>query len=120
LISYKVAACTTIYKGALACLDADGYAIPAADTTGLIFIGVAYEDGDNATGTDGAIKVRVLKMGTYLVAKATAAQTDLGKAMCISDDNTVAADTTNDIPAGVAVEAPDSSHLRIRIDKYTK
>ena len=120
LISYKVAGSAVIWKGALVCLDADGYAIPAADTSGLIFIGVAYEDGDNATGTDGAIKVRVLKTGTYLVSKASAAQTDLGKVMCIADDNTVAADTTNDIPAGIAVEAPDGAHLRIRINNYTK
>jgi hypothetical protein len=120
LISYKVAASTTIYKGALVCLNTDGYAVPAADTQGLIFIGVAYEDGDNSAGTDGAIKGRVLKTGTYLIAKASAAQADLGTVMCIADDNTVAADTTNDIPAGVAVEAPDSAHLRIRIDNYTK
>jgi len=120
LISYPVAASTHIYKGAMVCLNTSGYAVLAADTVSFIFIGIAYEEANNTTATNGDVKVRILKNGSYVVAKASAAQTDMGAKMCISDDNTVAADTAQDIAAGYVVDVPDSSHVRILIDTQVR
>lgn len=120
LIAYLVAAATHIYKGALVCLNASGYAVPAADATGLSFIGIAYEEADNSSGTNGATLVRVLKSGTYFLCKSSAVQGDVGKLVCVVDDATVAADTTNDIPVGYVVEVPDANHVRVRINREVK
>jgi len=120
LVSYPVASSTHIYKGALVCVNSSGYAVPGADTADYIFIGVAYEECNNSTGSDGDRRVRVLKTGSFLYAKDSSAQGDVGDIMYISDDQTVASSTTNFIPAGYVVEVPDSSHVRTRIDTQVK
>ncbi len=120
LVSYPVASSTHIYKGALVCVNSSGYAVPGADTADYIFVGVAYEECNNSTGSDGDRRVRVLKTGSFLYAKDSSAQGDVGDIMYISDDQTVASSTTNSIPAGYVVEVPDSSHVRTRIDTQVK
>ncbi|MCC6446212.1 MAG: DUF2190 family protein [Armatimonadetes bacterium] len=119
IIRYPVAAGAHIYKGALVCADADGYAVPAADTAGYAFLGVAAEESDNTGGADDDASVRVLKTGTVEVARAAASRTDIGQPFYIADDQTVtdAATASQDILAGYAVEAPDNATLRLRIDR---
>ncbi|MFA5112426.1 MAG: hypothetical protein WC443_13530, partial [Desulfobaccales bacterium] len=53
-VEYPVAANTKIYAGSLVCVNAAGFATPAADTIGFRFIGVAMEQVDNSSGSDGA------------------------------------------------------------------
>jgi hypothetical protein len=59
IVLYKVAASTTIYKGALVALDTDGYVTPMTHATAsLKFMGVAEETVVN-DGAVGAASVRV-------------------------------------------------------------
>lgn len=120
LISVKVKASTTIYKGALLVDKGTGYAEPGTDGSSYTFLGVAAEGADNSSGNDGDIRVRVYKTGVYQYSKSSAAQTDLGTAMYIHDDNTVGGTSTNSILAGYCVDIVDSSTIKLRIDLAAK
>lgn len=105
---YKIAASTTIYAGTLVALNAAGYAIPAADTAATKVVGVAEDTVKNGTSTAGAFSVRV-KRGVFKFKNATTnpvVQATLHGNALVADNQTVAADTTNDIVAG-RVEALD-------------
>jgi len=115
-----VAARTVIYKGAMVCLNAAGYAVPAADEAGLTFVGVAYERGDNAGGDDGDVSARVWKDGSFRVAMASPHLGDLGKPAYVVDDNTVATTTANAVHAGTIVEIPDDGVVRVLIRNAVK
>jgi len=120
IISYKMAA-VKIPKGALVNINAAGYATNASDTAGETFAGVAYETVDNSAGSAGDLETRVETTGTFVFVDggANGAQTDVGAAFNISDNQTVTdAATTNSIKAGVCVESIDANTTRIRIDRY--
>jgi hypothetical protein len=109
--AHPVADGAHIFKGSLVCAGAGGYAVPGADTEGLSFLGVALEEADNTDGSDGELSVKVLTQGVFSFAKTgTITQAQVGKAVCIADDQTVAlaATTTNDIPCG-RIEALDGA-----------
>jgi len=115
LVAYAVAARAVIYKGAMVCLNARGYAVPAADAPGLKFVGFAYERGDNAAGEDGDLWVRVWKDGSFRVAMSSAANEDLGVDAYVADDNAVALDTSYSIWAGTIVELAADGVVRVLI-----
>jgi len=114
LVQYLVPFGAMIYKGALVCLNAQGYAVSARDEGGLRFVGIAYERGDNTGGLTGA-SVRVWKDGSFRVPMAGAAREDLGANVYVIDDNTVALDTAYSVWAGVIVEIPAENTVRILI-----
>jgi len=116
IIEYPVAASSTIYKGALVCVNSSGYAVPASDTSNYVFVGVAVEKADNSSGSNGDEKVRVYKTGVYEYTKSSATDADRGTLMYVSDDQTVATSTTNSIKAGYCVDVVDSSTIKLRID----
>jgi hypothetical protein len=120
LVVYKVAAGKVIYKGALVCLNAAGYAVPAADAAGLTFVGVAYERGDNAGGEDGGVSARVWKDGSFRVAMRSPRLEDLGKPAYVVDDNTVALAAANAVLAGTVVEIPADDVVRVLIRNAVK
>jgi len=120
LVSYPVAGTTHIYKGSLVCVNSDGYAVPGADSADYAFVGVAYEETNNTSGSAGDRRVRLLKTGSFVYSKEDAQQSDLGKLMYLSDDNTVADSTSHSVPAGIVVEVPNSSQVRLRIDTQVK
>jgi len=110
-----------IYKGALVNMDATGYAQPAADTTGLPFIGVAVEQADNSSGSSGDIVVQVYTTGSFrVVAESGAgaiAQTSVGKICYVVDDATVddgAAD--NFCAVGMIEEFISATDIWVRIN----
>lgn len=117
LVRYLLGAGVHVRKGGLlAVAAATGLAQPASDTAGVVFVGVAYEDGDNTGGAAGAKSVRVLKTGVFTYAKAGAAQTDVGKNAFTVDDATVStAATTDNLACGVVVGAAVGT-VQIRID----
>ncbi len=117
LVAYPVAANVNVFKGGLVGLSG-GFAVPAADTAGLPFVGVAHETMLNAGGAAGAKLVRVEKTGSFVYPKAGAVQTDVGKVALVVDSGTVAtAATTNNIAAGYVAELMDGGHVRVRIDR---
>lgn len=101
-----VAADAVIYKGAIVCIDGDGFAIPGADTAAIQVIGIAAETIDNTGGSDGDKTVEVEYDCIYLFAATSITQAMLGDLMVIVDDNTVddAAGATNDISVGRLIE----------------
>jgi hypothetical protein len=115
-LPFPVAAQTTVYKGALVCLNAEGYLVPATDTAGLRFVGVARDGADNSQGTDGDLEVVVVTQGSIVVAKSGASASDVGESAFCSDDETVALATTNEVYAGLIVAVCDSGHVRLRFD----
>jgi hypothetical protein len=105
-IEFPVAANTKIYAGSMVCANASGYAVPAADTAGLRFLGVALEQVDNTGGANGAKKVRLRRSGAFEFDAASISQAMVGTSMYVMDDHTIddAAGPTNDIRVGILVK----------------
>jgi len=105
-VEFPVAAATKIYAGSMVCVNAAGYAAPAADTSGYRFVGVALEQVDNAAGADGAKMIRLRRVGVFEFDATALSQAKLGDAMYAVDDQTFA-DTvgvTNHLKVGVLVK----------------
>ena len=105
-VEFPVAAATKIYAGSMACVNAGGYAAPAADTSGYRFAGVAMAQVDNSSGLDGAKVVRLRRVGVFEFDAAAITQAMVGNAMYAVDDQTFAdaAGATNDIKVGTLVK----------------
>jgi hypothetical protein len=105
-VEYPVAANTKIYAGSLVCVNAAGYAAPAADTSGFHFAGVAMEQVDNTGGSDGAKTVNLRRAGVFEFDAASITPAMVGTAMYAADDHTFddAAGPTNDIKVGLLVK----------------
>lgn len=117
LVAYPVGAGATVFKGGLVVVSG-GYAIPASDTAGVQFVGVAHETAVNTGGAAGAKLVRVHKTGSFISSKAGAVQADVGKQALVVDSGTVStAATTNNVPAGYVCELISTSLVRVRIDR---
>ena len=129
LVSYPVAANTSIFKGSLVAVVA-GFVVPAADAAGAAFVGVAHETKINTASTPlpgqagqfagaaGALSIRVEKTGSYVYAKPGAVAADRGKQAFVVDSGTVAtAATANNVACGHVVDVPDLGHVRVRIDR---
>lgn len=119
ILSYPVKASKTIYKGALLVDKGTGYAEPGTDGSGFTFLGVAVEAATGSS-TDGGVRVRIYKTGTFQYAKASAAAGDLGVAMYLHDDQTVGTSSTNSILAGYCADIVDGSTIKLRIDLAAK
>lgn len=108
LQSFPVSAGETIYKGAMVCVDADGYLVAAADTAGYKFAGVAYEKKENTTakgyGSDGDLWCRVYTGGIFELTCTSIEQTMVGELMYVTDDDVVDDQSTNWICAGRLVQ----------------
>jgi len=115
-IEHKLVASDIVYKDSLVCNNTSGYLLPGSDTADLRFAGVALEQADNSSGSAGAKSVRVQKTGSFVFAKATAVQGDIGAAAYILDDQTVGTTSTNGIQCGYISELISSSKVRVRID----
>jgi hypothetical protein len=105
-VEYLVAANTKIYAGSLVCINATGYAAPAADTSGYRIAGVALEQVDNGDGSDGGKHVRLRRAGVFEFDAVSISQDMVGAAMYAVDDHTFddAAGPTNDIKVGLLVK----------------
>jgi len=114
LRSFEVAAAAHIYKGALIGLNTSGYA--RALVAGDAFVGIAYEEADNSSGTNGAESVRVYTQGDFGHALAGAAQAQVGDAVYASADDTLTFTATSNSYVGVAVDVPSSGNVIVRLD----
>jgi hypothetical protein len=102
LQSYPVAGSSTqIYKGAFVCLNTSGYLVAGADTAGLRYAGVAYENVLNA-GSDGDKSCKVHTNGVFLKPASSITQAMVGRMMYLVDDDTFD-DSQSDVPVGVLV-----------------
>ena len=99
-----------IYLNAITCTDANGFAVPGANTAGLRVQGVAWKSFDNTLGADGTLGdtfsafgavrfVEVNSQGEWEFAF-TGAVPKPGDNAFVVDDNTVATVTSNSILLG--------------------
>ena len=118
IVTLSIEAGDVLYAGTIVNIDADGFGIKGADTSGHVLGGVAVDTVDNSAGADGAKKIAVYREGTYEFAfSGTVAQTDVGVACYVVDNQTVglAGTTTNDVLVGTIVEFVDASTVRVKI-----
>ncbi|MCD6416735.1 MAG: hypothetical protein J7M08_08590 [Planctomycetes bacterium] len=119
LLSIPVAGSTCIYAGSLVCVNAAGYAVPAADTAGLLIAGVATAQCDNGAGSDGDLSVVVRRRGRYRFNYRGALTQDAqGAKVYAADDQTVddGAGVTNDILVGVIDKVEGAGECWLSID----
>ena len=89
LFSFPVYRSVKIYAGTLVCVAAaHGYAIPAADAAGNIFVGIAAEQADNSSGNDGDVTVKVWRKGIFELPATSITQAMVGDIMYVVDDQT--------------------------------
>jgi len=117
-IDIPVAANTKIFAGSLVCTNASGFAVPAADSAGYRFMGVALEQMDNSTGANGAKVVRLRRAGIFLFDAASITQAMVGTPMYVVDDHTFddASGPLNDIRIGLLMKYVSNTMGWIQID----
>ena len=116
---FPVAATEKIYGGALACVNAAGYALEGSDTAGLIFQGIAMEQKDNEDGTNGDLDVVLRRRGLVKVIMGTAITiANVGDNVFLVDDQTVdlTANVTHNIFCGIIAGYIDTTHAWIDIE----
>lgn len=99
-----------IFLNAITCTDANGFAVPGANTAGLRAQGVAWKPFDNTTGADGSLGDTFNAFGAVRYVEVdcqgewefsfTGAVPKPGDNAFVVDDNTVATVTSNSILIG--------------------
>ncbi len=105
-VDYPVAANTKIYAGSMVCVNTLGYAVPAADTTGYQFAGVAMDQVDNSAGGNGGQSLRLRRAGVFEFDAVSITQAMVGMGMEAKDDHTFddSAGTSNHVKVGRLVK----------------
>lgn len=107
---YPVSASTTIYKGTMVAADADGYLVSGADTANYVIVGVAAENVDNSSGSDGDLSCKVGSGAFYRFAASSIAQTSVALTAYIVDNQTFDETTpANSIKCGKIVKVESST-----------
>jgi hypothetical protein len=118
LVAYPVKGSTKIFAGTMVCVDATGYAIPAADAAGNRFVGVAEAQADNALGSDGDINVLVWKEGDFEFAASSITQAMVGAQMHVVDDMTFDETTpAHTVPCGTLAKYISATKGVLSINK---
>jgi Uncharacterized conserved protein (DUF2190) len=117
--SYPVKGGAVIYAGAMVCIGADGYAVPASDTAGLKFMGVARAYVDNSAGASGSLQVEVWRRGCFNLAASGMALSNAGDDVYALDDQTVGltSASTNHIKCGVISEYVSAASVYVDISR---
>lgn len=117
LVTRGVAAAKKLFAGALAALDANGYATPGATATTLKGLGRVRETVDNSAGANGDLTVDVEKGIFRFANEGTDAVTaaDIGSDCYIVDDQTVAK-TDGAASRSVAGKVHDVDALGVWVD----
>ncbi len=87
--AYPLKAGVKIYKGGMACTDANGYLVPASDTAGLKFAGMSRSTYDNTNGANGAITGEVMRKGMFMYDSGHDLTGHEGELAYVADDHTV-------------------------------
>lgn len=118
-IPFKAAASTKLYAGGFGCVNAAGYAVPGADTAGLIFQGIIREYVDNSAGANGDEDVKMRRRGLVKATMGTAITiANVGDNVFLVDDESVdlTANVTNNIFCGIIAGYIDTTHAWIDIE----
>lgn len=106
LQSFPVEDSVTIFKGALVCTNAAGYLVPAADTAGYKFAGIAYEKVDNTLSghSQGGKSCRAYTEGVFELVATDITQVMVGQLLYAVDDGVVDETTTNSVCVGRLIQ----------------
>lgn len=118
-VPFDVLNAVVIYGGSHVCVNANGYAVPGADTAGLIYVGEALERVDNTLGSAGDKKVVVRRRGLVRMTFQTAISiANIGDNVFLYDDDKVdlAGNVTNDIFCGIIAGYIDTTHAWVDIE----
>ena len=118
LRTLRVKGTTKIYRGALVGVTSTGYA--RGLVAGDAFAGIAYEEKDNSAGADGAMLVRVWTIADIEHAVASVAQTDVGRPVFASADDTLTLTGAGNSYVGTIVDYISSGVALVRIDPTRK
>ncbi len=114
LRSFELAAAAHVYKGALVGLGSDGYARGLA--AGDPFVGIAYEEMDNTSGSDGDASVRVYTLGDFGHALAGATIADVGRPVFASADDTLTFSGDGNSYVGIVEDFITTGEVMVRLD----
>jgi len=114
LRTFQVAAAANIRKGSFVGINTSGFARPLA--AGDAFIGLAYEEANNAAGANGAIAVRVFTEGDFVLTLSGAAQGSVGRHVFASDDEVLTFTAAGNSYVGVMEGAFATNQIVLRID----
>ncbi len=114
LRSYQAAASKHVYKGSFVGLASSGYAQPLV--AGDPCVGIAYEEGDNSSGSDGDVSTRVYTLGDFGLTLSGASVADIGRAVYASDDETVTFDPEGNSFVGYVQDIIKTSEIILRLD----
>jgi len=115
LRTLRVKGSTKVYRGAIVGLTSAGYArglVAGSD----VFCGISYEEMDNSAGADGGKAVRVYTVGDFEVAVSGAAQTDVGRPVFASADDTLTLVAAGNSFVGIVQDWVSSGVVIVRID----
>lgn len=115
LRSFQVAGSAHVYKGGMVGLSS-GYA--RALTAGDQCVGIAYEESDNTSGSNGDVSVRVFTVGDFLCDLTSAALTNIGDAVYASADDTLTFTSTDNSLVGVCVDVPGTDKIILRLSQF--
>lgn len=110
----QVAASQHVYKGALIGLTTGGYARPLS--AGDAFAGIAYEEIDNTSGSDGDKSVRLYTLGDFGLSLTGAAITDVGRPVFASADDTLTFVSASNSYVGLVQDVIAGNQIILRID----
>jgi len=104
MFEYPVDGGSHIYKGTMVCVNASGFAVPAADTSGFSnVVGVADEEVDASNDSDGVKKIRVVYGRAFRFAATGITQAMVGTTMLVKSDVEVDNSSSNNIKAGMLI-----------------
>lgn len=117
LKTYKMKSSTTLFAGALVCVNTDGWAVKGVNTSNFRCVGVAVEDRKSGS-TDGDTEVQVRTTGEFQFTAAAMTQADVGEKVYISDDQTITKTTGNNVLVGVISEFISATSVRVVLTPY--
>jgi hypothetical protein len=114
LRTLRVKGSTKVYRGAIVGLTSAGLA--RGCVAGDPFQGLSYEEIDNSAGADSAKAVRVYTIGDFEHTVSGAAQTDVGRPVFASADDTLTFVAAGNSYVGVVQDFVSSGVVIVRID----
>jgi len=113
LREYPVGAAEHIYRDAFVGLDPAGYL--KAFVPGDKFVGIAYEEADNSSGSAGAVNCQVRVRGDFYHALSGVALTDFDKPVYATDDATLALTGHPDAFVGTILHYDTTGYCTVRL-----
>ncbi len=112
LRSLRMAASTHIFKGAFVGVSR-GYArgLVAGDK----FVGIAYEEIDNANGSDGEVAVRIYTLGDFGLSLPGATVTDICRSVWATSDDTLTFLPKGNSFVGAVVDIVTEGEILLRL-----